>query len=63
MNKKIKFFTPNEAKANSIRYIVQDFLDDLSSGGTINLDEFEKEVNKIINDDVRKWEARGCKVL
>jgi hypothetical protein len=46
--KKIKKFTPDESKANTIMYMVQDMLDDLSSGGKVDLKQFEKEVLKVI---------------
>ena len=36
-------------KANVIRYIVQDMLEGISSGISIDLDDFEREVLEVIN--------------
>ena len=55
MKKKIHKPTVNESKANAIRYMVQDMIDDTSDGVEIvNLEFFEKEVLKVLNDN--KWE-------
>ena len=44
----------NECKANIIRCMVQDMLDGISYGCSIDLDKFEKNILKIINTkDIR----------
>ena len=41
----------NKAKANTIMYILQDMLDDISTGTPIILEDFEDKVFKIIEED------------
>lgn len=48
--KKQKKPTQNEIKANTIRYILFDLLDNTSVNGKINLDQFERDVLDILND-------------
>lgn len=55
MNKKKQKVTAEQSKANVIRYMVVDMLDNLSSGEAMNLDKFEKEVQEILVDDNKNW--------
>lgn len=48
MRKNIQLLDANVAKANNIKYMVQDMLDGISRGVGIDLEKFEKKVLTII---------------
>jgi hypothetical protein len=55
MKRKNKVPSAAEAKANTIKYMAQDIIDDISSCVREQLDNFEKEVLNILNENDELW--------
>lgn len=51
-----KKITSNQAKANAITYMFQDFLDNVSNGCQFKFNSFQKEILIILNDKAKNWQ-------